>query len=302
MSKLSDLLKARRLYLRKKTEEVSKSSGVSMSVISRLENDLSQPTVTSMVKLAYGLSLTSYEVSMALGVKDYFGRAVIEPKTIRENDMPLFLGDVEGFLFKFKYDIAETKKFLFEAYDEVICKTNPTLPKDAARTLARDSIKNATFPTSKLYTPLPYPHSIKMNYLETALIKGGILIFSDVGYYIRELRVKRNWSILDLSARAKISNYTISRLERGLIDRLFLNEIIRIDDALNTDGLIFNMYWAAGEFHSGVIFNKSRGLELDPQIAWVDREFQLADTVVKIERWSASLDIPFLDNLRRMVF
>jgi len=301
MTQFSDLLKNNRLRLRKTIEELSESSDLAMSVISRLENNLSQPTVLSLVKLAYALTIKSGEVSASLGFQDIFGRAINEPKPNRE-DMPLFIGDIEAFLAFFNWDVDKAKSYIYSAYEKVVCTANPNLPADELRELAWDSVKNATFPTSNLYTPLPYPSVIDPEYIKIALIDGGILTFPDVGYFIRENRVSANLSLRDLSNKTNISFNTISRLERGLIDRLFLNEIIKIDAALDSKGLIFNMFWAAGEFHSGVIRNKLRGLELDPPLAWTDREHALANTIVKIERWSASLNIPFLSDFRNLVF
>lgn len=294
MNTFSELIKKTRLKLRMDIKDVSENSGVAFSVISRLENNLSQPTVVTVVKLAYALRLQSFELCGSLGLDSYL--CLLRDHDVREfNPNVINIYDIESFLDFFHSASMKAKDFLYDSYEEVERKLRPESlleedeEKDDEIVSVWDTVKNAIIPLSNRYIPLPYPDKIDLQYLTDIHNNHGVMIFQDLGYMIRERRIIARLSLRDLAALTNVSANSISRLERGVIDRLFLNEIVQIDNALHSQGQIFSVCWAAGEFHSGVLRNRVHDIEVDPPLSWTEQEHAIATTLVKLDRWHSSI-------------
>lgn len=280
-------------------KELEQTSGVAISLISRLENNLSQPTVTSAVSLAYALHVPLSELASAMGIKGLLtryndGKFQFQPNVLN-------IQDIESFLVFYNTEFTHAKELMRHFYGRVIRTQNPQLNEFDAFLEAADKIAEATRPIGNRYVPLPYPTELDPSYLEQTLVHQGILIFPDVGYYIRKERIKSNKTMMDVAEQAGVSHSAISRLERGAIERINLNEIIAIDNILGLEGEVLSMCWSAGQFHTGVIRNIAQDLEVEPPLAWPEEYYALAEAVIKLERWYTSLNIPFLGEFRASI-
>lgn len=63
-----------------------------------------------------------------------------------------------------------------------------------------------------------------------------------VGRAVRSLRQSHEWRQSDLAARAGTTQTTVSRLERGRLDRLLIGAVKRVVDALEAD-LVLDVRW-----------------------------------------------------------
>jgi len=71
---------------------------------------------------------------------------------------------------------------------------------------------------------------------------------------------------------------------------------------MELEGKVLSMCWSAGQFHTGAIRNIYQDLEVEPPLGWTEDDYALVETVVKLERWCTSLDMPFLGEFRVMVW
>ena len=115
--------------------------------------------------------------------------------------------------------------------------------------------------------------------------EGGVLTLDDAAAYLTLSRVNAKMKLETLSSRPPGSPGIINRIEQGQTERLALEDITKLDAALNANGKIFSMFWHALEFQLGISRNRFYiyGSGMSP-FAWP--AYPLADVFVKLARWT----------------
>jgi transcriptional regulator with XRE-family HTH domain len=151
-------------------------------------------------------------------------------------------------------------------------------------------------------TPYPYPKDLNSEVIKQIFKQKGIIIYKDIGHYLRVTRTSSGQVMEDVEDFTGISHPTLSRIERGQSTRIRFEDIIAIDDFFKAGGTIAGMFWRAAEFHTGVLLNKSLADgKSKPPIEWGQLRRRIADVIIMIHRLQKSYfndDNNWLNELR----
>ncbi len=282
---LGQWLKSKRLELDLNIRELAKASELTIAQISRIENGLSGITILTLVKFCRGIGVGGGGFSDEFDLHSVVKLTASQQfNNLDENKKEKFSSkDVIAFV---NFLIKETKyanDLLLQWLSESIAEYQ-YVSIHAAEEEAIGYIENIfNDPQSEL--AFPYPEHIKTETLDSLLHPQAVMTFQDAGNYIRATRRKFNTSIEVLAQDTGISFSTLSNLERGVMERIKLNDILKLERVLNGKGRIFVIFWLAAEFHSHVW--KYEDDYVGRQ--WRKEEFLLAKILVKIVRWRQAI-------------
>lgn len=272
--------------------ELARESGMTIAQISRIETSNSDITVGSMVHLAYGLDVNILDILSALQNLSTFPR-FFNSRPPKQNDIVLKAEDLEAF-FKFYYERPDqAKELLISGYQTIQeARIEPPAEKPSEFKTA-ELIHEATQALSDKYLPIPYPKEILTTQIDELYISGGVISNRDLGAYIRGCRKSFGISLRKLAKQMDFSFVSIARLEKAEIGRISFSEIVKMDSAMQLDGRLIAICWAAGEFQAGIIRNhlaelKNAG-EKKPPMGWTPQQLAFADTLLSISRWYLTL-------------
>jgi transcriptional regulator with XRE-family HTH domain len=80
--------------------------------------------------------------------------------------------------------------------------------------------------------------------------EGGVLTFSDVGYYLHETRLRRETTVSRIARVTNQSASVISRIEAGDLERIKLKDILLLEGNYAGNGIISGMFLRAAQFYS----------------------------------------------------
>lgn len=262
-----------------KLTEISELTGVAPSQISRIENEQSDLTLLTGVKIAYALGVNLVDIVRGMGLS----KSVLD--LLVYNNAPTSLSnttiqDIEKFLVWYSLSPTEAKQLLYEAFGQIKFKAGFEGTKNSPKSW--DYIKSAIEPSGTDYIRLQYPTGISNSLIRECLQSRGVLGFYDLGIFIRQSRQELKLGLIELAEKTHISYSALRRIEVGDIERIKLDDIFSIDDALGNSGEVLAIAWKVAQFYSGVLRNQG---ELTKLNLWNDRELALADTLVAISRW-----------------
>lgn len=300
--KFSEIVRSKRNENGWDLRDLAYLSNIAISFISEIENEVSKPTMTTAVNLIYALGISLTEFIEMLGIDSNFSQFRERvPSDLRKS--VLQIEDIEQFLavYNRKDGLSVAKELLYDSYTFILQMQGQNSNYQAVKQVAAEAIYNATRQLNQQNVPLPYPTKLDLEILTDTFTYGGVIIFPDVGYYIRRKRIESEQSLMDMSQKLGVSHSSISRLERGEKDRIHLHEIIDIDRNLGLDGLLLGMCWAAAQFATGVQRNISLNLQDEPPKSWTPDEYAIASTIVKLDRLHQSVAGYFAKDFRANV-
>jgi transcriptional regulator with XRE-family HTH domain len=285
MEKLTKWLKDRRIKSNLDVRELSRISFVSTSQISRIENNISDITVNTLVELGYGLDFGLNEVLSELKISPYFPR-------IKNKKQPGVLipkiEDAYAIWLLFRDVPQKAKGLMYEGYRQIEVTAEDECISKPMQSF--DAVWNAIQAHSNLFVPLPYPAGLDSNHFANIYSRGGAFTNRDVGICLAQKRFEMGLSQRELTKKTDISNSVISRLESGYIERVHLEYAIRIDKVLHMDGELLALTWEAGEYESGISLMKHINEKNPTQqklnfTEWEQTAKAWADAFITICRW-----------------
>ena len=251
--------------------KLAELSGGTHSQISYIENEKSALTLNAAVRI-----FSSLELPLS---------AFLTDKTI--TSMPLRFqesalgrgGDVECFGLNYK-DIGTLDTsglFLSGKAERVIVRLlgylvngfEPSFDDEKTSTLAQllynyVGVKElARVPSLKLTQGFPgwnnfrYPSQLSLDNIRNNYLAGGALVFLDIGAYVRRVRLSKGLSLMTLGNAIGFSDQGIRRLENQTAEKIKLEDILKLDMALDLQGELLDFSWKVGEFYAGIYRIKS---------------------------------------------
>lgn len=300
MKKLGSRIRTLRINEGLDIADLSLEIGLTGAQISRIETSVSDITLSSIIRIAYGLNLSLQDVLAELEIRAFFPRLIDNGVTDRSSEI-VTIQDVEAFLEYYRDEPGQAKDLLISAY-HVVRENGPNWQEE--KPSDRDTaeiIWEATQAHSNKFLPIPYPKGFKEEVIEEIYRKGGVITIRDLAGYILACRRSSGQSLRKLAESTDVSFNSIARLERGEIERISFTEIISIDKALNLDGRMIAVSWAAGEFNLGISRIKAMADQTPlPSSGWAPEELAFADTLITITRWNSVLSVNdgWLEKLR----
>jgi transcriptional regulator with XRE-family HTH domain len=285
MEKLTTLLKNKRIKSKLDVRELSLQSFVATSQISRIENNLSDITVSTLVGLGYGLDFGLNDVLNELKISPYF------PKLKNKKQPSALIPKVEdaySIWLLFRDEAQKAKGLMYDRYYQVQNTMEGKNVNEEPQSF--DSVWEALQADSDVFAPLPYPTGLDLSHFAEIYSLGGAITNSDFGICLAQKRPELDLSQRELAKKTEISHSVISRLESGSIERVHFEYAIRIDKALNMDGKLLALAWESGEYESGIsllkyINEKSAVQQKLHYTEWEQTAKAWADAFITICRW-----------------
>ncbi len=272
--------------------ELARQSGMTIAQVSRIETSNSDITVGSMVRLAYGLDVSILDILSALQNLSTFPR-FFNSLPPRQADIVLKAQDLEAF-YKFYCERPDpAKQLLISGYQTILEALIAPPAEKPSEFQTAELIHEATQALSDKYVPIPYPKEILTTQIDELYTSGGLIGNRDLGAYIRGCRKSYGISLRKLAEQMDFSFVSIARLEKAEIGRISFSEIVKMDSAMQLDGRLIAICWAAGEFQAGVVWNRLAEMknagEKQPPMGWRPQHLAFADTLLTISRWYLTL-------------
>ena len=285
MKKLTNWLKNKRIKSKLDIRELSLQSFVATSQISRIENNLSNITVNSLVGLGYGLDFGLNEVLSELKISTYFPR-------IKNKKQPGVLipkiEDAYSIWLLFRDEAQKAKGLMYDGYYQV---QNIIGDENASKmTHAFDEVWKALQADSIISVPLPYPADLERSHFDGIYAYDGTITNRDMGIRMAQKRLEMGLSQRELAKKTEISHSVLSRFESGSIERVHFEYVVQVDQALKMDGELLALAWGAGEYESGISLLKYTNEKNIMQqklhyTEWEKTAKAWADVFITICRW-----------------
>lgn len=130
----------------------------------------------------------------------------------------------------------------------------------------------------------PSPPSITLDTLFTIIQCNGALLQPEIGAAIALYRERHELSSMNLQAATGITLVSLRSLEAGDVAYLKLQDILRLDEALGRNGIVFALYWHQEWFRQEVE-EQWHVLKRYRKQASLDRFFALVALIVSACRW-----------------
>lgn len=291
MEKLTAWLKNKRIKSKLDVRELSLQSFVATSQISRIENNLSDVTINTLVRLGYGLDFGLNDVLNELKISPYF------PKLKNKKQPGALIPKIEdaySIWLLFRDEAQKAKGLMYDGYDQVQNIIGDASGSKAPQSF--DTVWEALQADSDRFVPLPYPTGLELNHFEEIYSRSGAITNSDLGICLAQKRLELGLSQRELAKKTEISHSVISRLESGSIERVYFEYAIQIDKALKMNGELLVLAWESGEYESGIsllkyINEKSMTQQKLHYTEWEQTAKAWADAFITICRWHYVKDI-----------
>lgn len=285
MDKLTAWLRNKRIKSKLDVRELSLQSFVATSQISRIENNLSDITVSTLVGLGYGLDFGLNEVLHELKISPYFPK--LKNKKQPGNLIPK-IEDAYSIWLLYRDEAQKAKGLMYDGYYQIQNTMGETNGSQAPQSF--DAVWEALQAHSNLFVPLPYPTDLNHSHFVEIHSSGGAITNNDLGICLSQKRFELGLSQRELAKKTEISHSVISRLERGSIERVHFEYAVRIDKALKMDGELLALAWESGEYESGIsllkyINEKNATQQKLHYTEWEQTAKAWADAFITICRW-----------------
>lgn len=272
-------LKKQRETLHLDARTLGSLANIGQSQVSRIESGYSSLTLSALISLSWALNIDPREVAAGIGTPEVIKRkSAVRNKTELTNK--LFSYDLEALFYKyFFHQDEQLLTFLALHFHEAY------LAASKQRLVDFDDVQKQVRHAVVLGKKIPLPKRTPMNLLWGYYTEGGVLTIDDAASYLVQKRLSAGMTLEDLSKKTDLAQSIISRIEQGQTERLVLDDVIKLDAALNTNGEIFSMFWHALEFQLGISRNRFYvyGSGTSP---FVWQAYPLADVFVKLARWT----------------
>ena len=274
---------------------LSKLSGITTSIISRIENGLSAVTFNTVVGLCFGLAVTPKTLLEKLAVVSInFRRALQAEYSLYTIPSYLTILDLEAFKLAYRFDRLATQEILITSWKNILEKRADF--HGNAMQVAAVQIQNAISDIAN--TPLEYPHMVYHD-LPDVYHSKGVISLVDAGHYLRGVRQNRGLTLVALQETSHISRIVLGRIENGTMKRIRFCDMVKLVQLLGDEDIL-PMFWAAFEYHAGIEAirtTREPGSEVKIALRSVDFAIDpLEDTLLRIARWYQCY--PLRDKIR----
>jgi len=279
--KLNDWIRDQRIKKNFTVTQLADAAGISHAQVSRIENNKSEISLITLVRLFYALDIPFLSMfdneELELGRfgygiskpniyhKKYTGRPdSFEYPCINFNDIELL--DTQGIIssgkiseitlsllqqFFQKFNMTDISEKQLNAITNIVYRCLGSKDELASRPLLL-----LPFPMPKS-TDFRYPREFSSDNIRKIYLSGGCLISLDVGIYARRARLSDGLSLRRLARLTDISHQGIKFFETRTAEKLILNDLVRLDQSLNLGGDLVAFAWRATEIYTGTFLAKS---------------------------------------------
>ena len=103
-----------------------------------------------------------------------------------------------------------------------------------------------------------YPRHLSFENIRNNYLSGGNLLFLDIGAYLNRIRISKELSLKQLGNSVGLSDRGIRKLEYQTPEKLRLEDVLKLDIALNMQGELLDFAWTVAKFYAGVYRTKSQ--------------------------------------------
>jgi transcriptional regulator with XRE-family HTH domain len=278
-----DLRKAQKLDIRTLAGQI----GVEASTISRVENTRTQVTLSTAIRICEGLDVTSIDLLNAVQGKH---NSYQEKKDSADKAIPT-VEDVETFLLSLLDNPSLGYQILSDLLNQVVLLRDAdteVLPKNYPGVFNPEDLHRLLFLSPIYQLEVQYPSDIRPEDILSIYERNGALTLVDIGMYLKKLRREKQITLAHLEGMAKISTNVLSRLEIGSLEQIRLADILNIDEQLEQEGILLQMYWRA--YRLNELLYRMRIKKTDrPSSLASDQYEKLAHTFIILHRWLRQL-------------
>jgi transcriptional regulator with XRE-family HTH domain len=259
-------------------EELGEHTGLTQPQLSRIENSVSSLTLFSLVRIcsALNISFTSLFSEKLIATEGSIPTIYIQNQQEDFEYPVLNMGDVDNYVH---FSIHRKKaKTLLSKWLKNYIKKYKNWNDGAIDTLLDEAIFLLGLPTNEregtLFKNLCYPIDIQVSKLRKVYLSGGALLLQDLGAYIRNQRLNKNFSLRKLSRKVDLSHPGLINLETKMSDRTLFSDLVKLDCALNVEGELLALAWRASEMYLGTrrAYVDKRILPYTPnEVGWIER-------------------------------
>lgn len=276
LKKYGQLIRGKRRANNFSLDQLSKLSSVDLSQISRIENEKSSLTLSTAIRIfsALDISLTDLLPKEVVDSMPLFFQKKSKKTDFQKNNLKYLnyndidLLDVSGLLGSGKAGgiITFYLEYLAEEADFCIKKTIHTVDLSHLlyNYLAVKDIQN----TSENFSPFKaesslelvdfrYPRELSLENIRNIYKAKGALVLLDIGAYIQRTRYDQNLSLQGLGSAVGFSKQGIRKLENQTPEKIRLEDVLKLDQALNAKGELLDLTWETAKLYAGFYRTKT---------------------------------------------
>jgi transcriptional regulator with XRE-family HTH domain len=261
---------------------LSEATRIDIATISRLENALSQPTLSTAVRLCDGLGSSFNSILPAVS-SSAPPPEVGEDSSILKDSGVLTMQDIGLFFKVFRDEREEANSLLFNLLDRIqrLQQATTNIRPRSEFPLSGDKIEVLIENSPLLFVYLQYPPINRPQFYREIYHSGGVLISEDARAYLRICHEAQQSSDLGNSALSRV----FSRVDQTAFERIKFLDVINLDEAHEAHGLIAGVYWYACKFQQSISEVASNVVRISPYDLQIDQYYRLAKLLVITCRW-----------------
>jgi transcriptional regulator with XRE-family HTH domain len=272
--------------------DLAQTTGLTHATLSRIETQSLQLTLFSAVRIMYALDLSWTELFIRGFIKPDL--PIPEIYNIQDQHGPdfpcLLFGDLDSLDTSGLMKRGVAPAIVRHLLSLFIKKYDPNLGDEKTGLLAGNFYSLLSSPESKngiARESLPdldfrYPQDFPPESLRNIYLSGGVLTLLDIGRYVRCLRETQKMSLRQVAALLELTHPALSNFELNPGDRVRLNDIIHLDNALGLDGELVVFAWRTAELYLGIHRIKTETTnKIHP---WTDSEIHLIEKLITTSR------------------
>ena len=325
--KLNDWIREERKKKNFTVTQLADAAGISHAQVSRIENNKSEISLITLVRLFYALDIPFLSIfddkKTEIGLfapsipkphiyhKKYTGKpGSFEYPCINFNDIELL--DAQGIISSEK--IREITFYLLEQFIRKFEEAENFSEKQIKQivNIIYNSIGDKDelalqFPIDALPFPMPrpmdfyYPQEFSSENLRKIYLSGGCLISLDVGMFAHRGRIAEGLSLRVIAEHIGISHQGVKLLETQTAEKLIFGNLVRLDQALNLGGDLIVFAWRATEIYTGAFrIKSSRDKKLYPFSSDEIRNIEKLIVVSRFYQHFLPEDVSWLEWLRKV--
>jgi transcriptional regulator with XRE-family HTH domain len=276
---MDDLLRNYDLVIRSMREKkgfsvrkLAELSGGTHPQISYIENKKSALTLNAAVRISSSLELslsTFLSSKTVANLPLYFQKSGLESEADEEYSY-LNYNDIEVLDSLGLFSSGKAVRIITQLLKYLIESLAPSLDNEKASSLAHllynyVGVKELAKVSSKKlpkgfpdWSDFRYPEKLSLDNIRNNYLAGGVLVFLDIGAYIRQIRFSKKMSLQQLGDAVGLSHQGVKLLELQTAEKIKLEDILKLDIALGLKGELLDFSWKAAEFYAGIHRTKTK--------------------------------------------
>ena len=266
LSNYGQIIRAKRKKKGFTVGELADLAGMTHPQVSRIENRKSSLTLNSALRITYSLNiplsvLLPHKIISALPL--YFQNSILTRDSLEKYPTLNYkdLVPLDSFdLFRSGEAEIVIKVLLKQFIESILYGANTEKVKSITQLLYNYLAEKKSPASISVNLPplLPeiaefrYPQKLSLDNIRNIYLAGGVLIFLDIGAYIRQIRFSKKMSLKELGDTIGLSHQGIKLLELETPEKMKLEDILKLDIALGLDGELLDFSWKVAELYAGI--------------------------------------------------